>query len=162
APPCGKSCQGATLWRRQANESSGQPAAKSQGRNDMRRDIRWMLGVAMVAAIATWGGAGRAQTTDLPNPYLAIAGWAKLGDENRLGQTISVAIELDGRSIWVFERCGSNTCDGSDVAPIHKFDPSGKEVKRFGAGMFIFPHGLHIDREGNIWVTDGRGKGGKG
>jgi secreted PhoX family phosphatase len=29
-------------------------------------------------------------------------------------------------------------------------------VKSF-AGMFIFPHGLHVDREGNVWVTDGRG-----
>src|SRR5207249_8287639 len=32
----------------------------------------------------------------------------------------------------------------------------------FGAGMFIFPHGLFVDRDGNVWVTDGRGKGGKG
>jgi len=28
--------------------------------------------------------------------------------------------------------------------------------------MFIFPHGLHVDREGNVWVTDGLGKDGKG
>jgi streptogramin lyase len=28
--------------------------------------------------------------------------------------------------------------------------------------MFVCPHGLHLDRDGNVWVTDGRGKGGKG
>jgi DNA-binding beta-propeller fold protein YncE len=37
-----------------------------------------------------------------------------------------------------------------------KFDASGKLVKSFGAGMLIFPHGIHVDRDGNIWVTDGR------
>ena len=28
--------------------------------------------------------------------------------------------------------------------------------------MFVFPHGLYVDRDGNVWATDGRGKGGKG
>jgi len=35
-------------------------------------------------------------------------------------------------------------------------------VKSFGAGMLIFPHGIHVDREGNVWITDGTGKQGKG
>ena len=26
----------------------------------------------------------------------------------------------------------------------------------------MFPHGLHVDRDGNVWVTDGLGKDGKG
>ena len=34
-------------------------------------------------------------------------------------------------------------------------------VKSFGAGMFVRPHGIHVDREGNIWVTDGEGPDGK-
>jgi sugar lactone lactonase YvrE len=29
-------------------------------------------------------------------------------------------------------------------------------VKSFGAGMIVFPHGIHVDRDGNIWVTDGQ------
>src|SRR5215208_5479192 len=90
------------------------------------------------------------------------------------GSTSGVDIDPDGSSIWVAERCGvfaapsqmkpglPFACDGSDLAPILKFDPSGKLVKGFGRGMFIFPHGLHVDREGNVWVTDGLGKDGKG
>ena len=35
-----------------------------------------------------------------------------------------------------------------------KFDPQGNVVRSFGRGMFIWPHGLHIDRDGNVWVTD--------
>jgi sugar lactone lactonase YvrE len=37
---------------------------------------------------------------------------------------------------------------------IYKFDPKGNVVKSFGAQMFIWPHGLHVDREGNVWATD--------
>ena len=37
-----------------------------------------------------------------------------------------------------------------------KFDASGKLVKSFGAGLLIFPHGIFVDRDGNVWVTDGQ------
>src|SRR5262249_54207117 len=30
------------------------------------------------------------------------------------------------------------------------------EIKSFGAGMFVWPHGIHVDRDGNVWVTDAR------
>ena len=43
----------------------------------------------------------------------------------------------------------------SDFDPVLKFDSTGKLVKSFGAGMMVFPHGIHVDRDGNIWVTDG-------
>jgi DNA-binding beta-propeller fold protein YncE len=75
---------------------------------------------------------------------------------------IGVDIDRDGKSVWVFDRCAAKTCAGSSVAPIQQFDASGKLVKSFGAGMFIFPHGLFVDRDDNVWVTDGQGKDGKG
>jgi sugar lactone lactonase YvrE len=34
-------------------------------------------------------------------------------------------------------------------------------VKSFGAGMFVRPHGIHVDRDGNVWVSDGEGPDGK-
>jgi hypothetical protein len=43
-----------------------------------------------------------------------------------------------------------------DVPTVMKFDASGKLVKSFAAGMLIFPHGIHVDRDGNVWVTDGQ------
>jgi sugar lactone lactonase YvrE len=58
--------------------------------------------------------------------------------------------------IWAIDRCGANSCDGSDHAPIVQLDlASGKAIKSIGAGLFVFPHGLHVDARGNIWVTDG-------
>jgi sugar lactone lactonase YvrE len=73
-----------------------------------------------------------------------------------------VEIAPDGRTIWVGERCGANTCEGSTLPVILKFDPSGQLVLSFGAGMVLWPHGIHVDREGNVWITDARGKDGKG
>jgi sugar lactone lactonase YvrE len=62
----------------------------------------------------------------------------------------------------VAERCGANTCAGSNLAPILEFDPSGNLLTSFGAGMFVFPHGITVDKDGNVWVTDGQGMNGKG
>ena len=57
----------------------------------------------------------------------------------------------------LFRSCGGTSCADSGVAPILKFDPAGKLVTSFGKGMFVRPHGLHVDHEGNIWATDDKG-----
>ena len=90
-----------------------------------------------------------------PNPYRTIEGWARLPDGRQWGATSAVDIDKDGRSVWVAERCGANSCLGSDLPVVLKFDPTGKLVTSFGAGLMVFPHGIHVDRDGNIWVTDG-------
>ncbi len=72
----------------------------------------------------------------------------------------SSAIDIDrAGNIWVADRCGANKCVDSPLAPIMKFDSSGKLLASFGAGMFVFPHGITIDRDGNVWVSDGQGEG---
>jgi streptogramin lyase len=102
-----------------------------------------------------------AQPNSQPNPYRTIENWAKLPDGRPMGSTSSVAVDGKGH-IWIAERCGANTCVGSDVAPVLEFDATGKLLTSFGAGMFIFPHNIVIDKDGNVWVTDGQGKDGKG
>ena len=37
---------------------------------------------------------------------------------------------------------------------IYRFNKDGKAERSFGGGMFIWPHGMHVDREANVWVTD--------
>jgi DNA-binding beta-propeller fold protein YncE len=97
-----------------------------------------------------------------PNPYRVEEDWAKLPKGRPWGEAIGVDIDRDGKSVWVFDRCGGKTCAGSPFAPIQKFDAFGKLLTSFGAGLFIFPHGLFVDRDNNIWVTDGKGHDGKG
>ena len=100
------------------------------------------------------------------NPYRVVRDWAQLTVEARpWGGSNGVAIDRDGRSVWAVDRCSPGTtpgCLGSQVNPVHHFDESGKEIRSFGAGMFVWPHGIHVDRDGNVWVADSRGEQGKG
>ncbi len=41
-----------------------------------------------------------------------------------------------------------------DMAPTMKLDLEANLVASFGEGLFVRPHGLHVDRDGNVWVTD--------
>src|SRR5690625_556253 len=91
------------------------------------------------------------------NPYRSIGTWGDLPGNRGWGAVIGVSPDDEG-NIWVFERCGSNTCLGSDLDPILKFDEDGNFLKSFGANMFAWPHGFYIDKDGNIWVTDASGR----
>jgi DNA-binding beta-propeller fold protein YncE len=103
-----------------------------------------------------------APTNDLPNPYTTIENHFKMPEGRTWGATSAVDIDRDGRSIWVAERCGVNSCldrvkgEMSPLDVVLKFDESGKLVRSFARGMMIFPHGIHVDRDGNVWVTDGQ------
>jgi len=117
------------------------------------------LGSAMLLATsgtAAQAPAGVQPTNNLPNPYQTIEGWAKMPEGRTWGATSAVEIDKDGVSIWVAERCGTNSCTGSNLPSVLKFDAAGTLVKSFGEGMLNFPHGIHVDRDGNVWVTDGQ------
>jgi DNA-binding beta-propeller fold protein YncE len=44
----------------------------------------------------------------------------------------------------------------SGLSSILKFDETGRLVASFGQGTLIFPHGITVDPQGNVWVTDGQ------
>ena len=109
-------------------------------------------------------GAGRDHARQRPaQPYEAVRNWGTLPEGRIWGSTGAVNVDRDGTSIWAIERCGSHSwqaaggsCAGSNLPAVLKFDASGKLVRSFGGGIFIFPHGLHVDRDGNVWVADSR------
>jgi DNA-binding beta-propeller fold protein YncE len=107
---------------------------------------------AMLAAGVAFAQSDAKATNDLPNPFHAVEDWAKLPSNIEWGQVISVHLDPHG-NVWIFHR---------KDPPIVEFDHTGKYIKSFGAGMFVTPHGLTVDREGNIWVTDQDAKNGKG
>lgn len=121
-----------------------------------------MRGTASTSSHAAWAPGYQMEggivhpVNNLPNPFSTERDWGTLPDARTWGSVSAIHVDLDGRHIWAGDRCGTNSCAGSDVDPIVKLDPDGNVVQSFGAGMFIWPHGMHVDGAGNIWVTDAR------
>jgi DNA-binding beta-propeller fold protein YncE len=130
----------------------------------MSRLIRFVAKAASAATVLTLSIGivfTQAQVVDpaskpLPNPNpTVVKNWGSLPDNRVWGSTAGVDIGPDG-NVWAYDRCGANTCAQSNVDPIFKFDrSSGKMLRSFGGGMIVFPHGIHVDRQGNVWITDG-------
>ena len=123
--------------------------------------LQFAVGAAVVAGISLSTQPSYAQQpygpNDAPNLYKFNYGWAKLPDRRKFGAVVGVDIDRDGKSVWAFDRCESATdCSKSTLDPIMKFDETGKLVKSFGGGMINYSHGLHVDKDNNIWVSDGR------
>jgi DNA-binding beta-propeller fold protein YncE len=128
----------------------------------MWRSMGVAFGVAFVATLVMAGGRGNSQgvvaygPNEAPNLYKFTYGWAKLPDRRKWGAVVSVDIDRDGKSVWAFDRCeDARSCANSKLDPIMKFDEKGNLVKSFGGGMINFSHGLYVDRDNNIWVSDG-------
>ena len=100
-------------------------------------------------------------SNDYPDPYAKGVRFGQLPEGRQWGGVIAVTPGADGKSIWAFERCGGN-CLTSNLPPVLHFDPEGKLLTSFGAGMFVFPHGIALDKAGNVYVADADGKNGKG
>ena len=125
------------------------------------KSILLTVAFGCLTCCATVFGQINAEVNDRPDPYALNESFFKLPDNRPIGNTAGVAIDKDGVSIWVFDACGGTTCAGSNVDPILKFDANGVLVRSFGAGMILRPHTIHIDPEGNVWVTDREGPDGE-
>jgi len=113
----------------------------------LKSAVAGLIVLVITAVAATVGAQG-----GLPNPYREDAAWGKLPAGAKWAGVISVDPAPNG-DIWVFHR--------SDP-PLLRFDSTGKVVKSFGEGLFVQAHGMTVDRDGNVWVTDAQIKDGKG
>ncbi len=115
-----------------------------------------VLTAVLLPALVARAQIGSVPTDALPNPYQTIENFFKLPDGRSYGAVSAIEIDKDGKSLWVAERCGGNSdCMAKPtVNPIVLFDSTGKVVRSFGAGMIASPHGIYVDRDGNLWVTD--------
>ncbi len=115
-----------------------------------------LTGLALVGCGAEEEAAREAAATRLPDSYMTHRPWGVLPAGREWGRVSGVAIDPNGRDVWAFERCGGDNCVASDDPTVLHFDGGGSLLASFGADMFVRPHGMYVDREGNVWVTDGR------
>ncbi len=110
----------------------------------------------------------------LPNPAPNVTtNWGDLPAGREWGSTAGIDIDPNDGHIWAYERCGAGSfgggvainCDTNPVDPIFKFNRhTGEVMANFGGGVMMTPHGIHVDDESNVWVTDfaGNEEGTKG
>ncbi|MFN3164842.1 MAG: peptidyl-alpha-hydroxyglycine alpha-amidating lyase family protein [Pseudohongiellaceae bacterium] len=100
----------------------------------------------------------------LPNPAPNVTtNWGDLPAGREWGSTAGIDIDPNDGHIWAYERCGAGSfgggvainCDTNPVDPIFKFNRhTGEVMANFGGGVMMTPHGIHVDDESNVWVTD--------
>ncbi|MEX2571708.1 MAG: peptidyl-alpha-hydroxyglycine alpha-amidating lyase family protein [Gemmatimonadota bacterium] len=122
-----------------------------------RTGVGIVLSAVAVAIFATLAVEAHAQSVTT-NPYRPIYGWGELPEGRVWGSTSAIHPAADG-NIWVAERCGANTCVGSDLDPILLFGTDGNLIRSFGAGLVSWPHGMEVDSQGSVWVTDAYASG---
>ena len=92
-------------------------------------------------------------------PRLAVdTGWPTIPAGAKFGEVSAVDIDAQG-NVWVLHRAGRKWAEPFPVEPIaeptvFKFAPDGTLLAQWGAGVFVMPHGISIDPEGKVWITD--------
>jgi sugar lactone lactonase YvrE len=120
-----------------------------------------LLGPLVMLGFAGLFSAAGLRAQVVSNPYRMVGEWARLPAGRAMGAVGDLALDPDGKHLWVIIRCApsptarfGSECLDSHLDPILKLDLAGNVVRSFGADRFIWPHGLEVDREGNVWVTD--------
>jgi sugar lactone lactonase YvrE len=106
-----------------------------------------VIGLAILAAHVIRGNSAGAASS-----YKVVPGWGQLAAPLKWGEVPNVAIDPKG-TVFVFTRT---------EPPVVELNAAGKVLKTWGQGMFVWPHGIRFDREGNLWITDGRAADGNG
>lgn len=100
-----------------------------------------------------------------PGPFSEVSNWADFSGYPKPGNVSGVAVDNAANLIWIAARCGANDCTNNTThTPVIGLDrDSGVAVAGTGVGgVYVWPHGIHVDQDSNIWVTDGRAANGRG
>lgn len=84
--------------------------------------------------------------------------WPTIPDDAAFGQVSAVDVDSHGH-IFVLHRAGREweepfTKDPIADPTVFMFDAAGKLIALWGAGLFIMPHGISVDAQDRIWITD--------
>lgn len=97
--------------------------------------------------------------TAIPDSYEMVADWPNLPEDFALGMPTGLGIGSDN-NLLVFHRAGrpwmfpppAEKIENNTILAIDS--GTGKVLNNWGGGMFLMPHGLEVDSDNNIWITD--------
>lgn len=114
-----------------------------------------LLLALLLALLTPW-----AQAADpAPPRHVVVTNWPALPASHILGQCTGVGVDSRNR-VFVFHRSGRTWSTPFPTEPVTAPTVSvldaatGKLLSSWGAGEFIMPHGLTLDRADNVWLTD--------
>jgi streptogramin lyase len=117
----------------------------------------WLLALAAIAGPLGCGSKVDVQRTPAPPlDYVFDAAWTALPGGRALGEVAGLALDASG-ALYVFHRAGAgfDNTEVIEAATIAVIDPeSGAVVRELGAGLFVTPHGIAIDAQDHLWLTD--------
>jgi DNA-binding beta-propeller fold protein YncE len=116
---------------------------------------RWGAALAILALAAC--DAAPVSREDVP-AITVDTGWPTIPADAKFGEASAVDVDGDG-NVWVLHRAGRVWEEPFPKNPIaentvFKFAPDGTLLAQWGSGQFIMPHGISVDPEGKVWITD--------
>jgi peptidylamidoglycolate lyase len=98
---------------------------------------------------------------DTKTKYLLVKNWLQLPANFKLGNPTGISIDTNqnivifcraGREWSLFSSMPDKPIKSKTILIVDK--DNGKLIESWGDNLFIMPHGLTVDNENNIWVTD--------
>ena len=103
----------------------------------------------------------KASNSDSIPAWQLVSNWPQLPADYKLGNPTGIGIDSN-QHIFVFHRANRDWSIFSSMpsTPITQNtvleldNTTGKIINSWGANLFVMPHGLKIDDDNNIWLTD--------
>ena len=122
--------------------------------------LRAVLVVAALVLIVTLLASGRrdAVAAATITRYQEVKDWPSLPPSVQLGETAGVAVDANGH-VFIFHRPGRGfdltaTTKLTEPTVIEIDANTGKLISSWGTNMFLVPHGITIDGQNNVFLTD--------
>ena len=114
--------------------------------------------VAGLLAVLSAGHGLAAIDSAPPVRYQEFKDWPQLPAGVQMGEAAGVAVDTRGH-VFVFHRPGRGfdtaATETLKEAPVLEIDAgTGRLIRAWGANTFLVPHGITIDRENNVFLTD--------